>query len=134
MTDYEINRSIRQIKAFAKNWNELYAAEQFEEMKLLATENVGIANAKESSYATGLIYGRQAYFDGIYGAYKGSSGHEKNLLVMDYENWEYIPLSEHSFYTIGKFSLQHSSGGVNSWLLKRQDSYSPWLIERVINT
>ncbi|MCM8535779.1 MAG: hypothetical protein NE334_07580 [Lentisphaeraceae bacterium] len=134
MTDYEINRSIRQIKDFAQNWNHLYATEQFEEMKLLATENVGIANSAESEYPTGLIYGRQAYYDGIYGAYTGSSGKEKNLLVMDYENWEYIPLSEHSFYTIGKFSLQQSPDGVNCWLLKRHDSYSPWLIERVINT
>lgn len=43
--------SIDPIKAFAQTWIRLYAAERFEEMKNLATEDVGIANAPESQHA-----------------------------------------------------------------------------------
>ena len=67
---------VGQLKRFAQNWNELYAAGKFEEMKELATEDIGIANSGESTSPTGLIYGKQAYYDGIYGAYRGASGNE----------------------------------------------------------
>ncbi|PCK07932.1 MAG: hypothetical protein COA42_11645 [Alteromonadaceae bacterium] len=125
-------KSIKEIKAFAQTWNELYAATNFEAMKALATEDVGIANAQESTSPTGLIYGRQAYYDGIYGAYVGI-GDQRNMLVMKYEDWEYIPLGENEFYTIGKYTLQPDSVGVNCWLLRRECRGSPWRIFRVIN-
>ena len=133
MASEEIQQAIKQLKQFAKRWNELYAAQRFEEMKDLATEDVGIANAEKSKNATGLIYGRQAYFNGIYGAYHGSNGKEHNLLVMDYEGWEYIPLGDHRFYTIGKYTLQPDVVGVNCWLLCRDSHNDPWRIFRVIN-
>ena len=129
----EINEAVKQLKKFAKQWNELYAAQRFEEMKNLATEDVGIANAQASKDATGLIYGRQAYFDGIYEAFRGSTGKEHNILVMDYENWEYIPLGDNRFYTIGKYTLQPDVVGVNCWLLRRDSQQDPWRIFRVIN-
>ena len=126
--------AITELKAFARQWNELYAAEKFEEMKLLADENVGIANASASTNPTGLIYGRDNYYEGIVQAYRGSSGTEKNLLVMDYENWEYIPLGDgNRFYTIGRYTLQGSPEGVNCWLLHRASASAPWQIVRVIN-
>lgn len=126
--------SIDSVKAFAQTWNRLYAAERFEEMKDLATEDVGIANAPESRTGTGLIYGRQAYYDGIVGAYRGASGNEKNLLVMQYEGWEYIPLPDgRHFYTIGTYTLQPATVGVNSWLLRRDAAVGPWRVFRVIN-
>src|SRR5579872_2888370 len=103
MTSEEIHQAVKQLKQFAKRWNDLYAAQKFEEMKDLATEDIGIANAPESKDSSGLIYGRQAYFNGIYDAYRGSTGKEHNLLVMDYENWEYISLDDNRFYTIGKY-------------------------------
>lgn len=101
MASEEIHQAIQELKQFARRWNELYAAQKFEQMKDLATEDVGIANAQKSKDSTGLIYGRQAYFNGIYEAYRGSTGKEHNLLVMDYENWEYISLGDNRFYTIG---------------------------------
>ncbi|MBN3884144.1 MAG: hypothetical protein HWQ44_14530 [Nostoc sp. JL34] len=61
MTSEETKQVIEQLKQFAKRWNELYAAEKFEEMKYLATEDVGIANAKDSKEPSGLIYGRDKY-------------------------------------------------------------------------
>lgn len=126
---------IAQVKQFARHWNELYASAQFEKMKELATEDVGIAYAPESKSGTGLIYGRQAYYDGIVGAYRGASGTEKNLLVMHYEEWEYVPLgNENSFYTIGKYTLQPDTVGVNCWLLRRDEAGAPWRVFRVINT
>jgi hypothetical protein len=97
VTGEEINQAVEQLKQFANRWNELYAARKFEEMKALATEDVGIANAPESKGPSGLIYGRQAYFNGIYEAYYGSTGKEHNLLIMDYENWEYIPAGDNCF-------------------------------------
>jgi hypothetical protein len=133
MASEEINQAVEQLKQFAKRWNELYAALKFEDMKGLATEDVGIANAPESKDQSGLIYGRQAYFNGIYEAYYGSSGKEHNLLVMDYENWEYIPLGNDQFYTIGKYTLQPNVTGVNCWLLRRDSPQEPWRIFRVIN-
>jgi hypothetical protein len=133
MTSEEIHEAVEQLKRFAKRWNELYAAQKFEEMKDLATEDVGIANAPESKDSSGLIYGRQAYFKGIYDAYRGSTGKEQNLLVMDYENWEYIPLGDNRFYTIGKYTLQPDVVGVNCWLLRRDSHKDPWRIFRVIN-
>jgi hypothetical protein len=133
MASEEINQAVEQLKQFAKRWNELYAALKFEDMKDLATEDVGIANAPESKDQSGLIYGRQAYFNGIYEAYYGSSGKEHNLLVMDYENWEYIPLGNDQFYTIGKYTLQPNVTGVNCWLLRRDSPQEPWRIFRVIN-
>jgi hypothetical protein len=133
MTSEEIDMSVKQLKQFAKRWNELYAAQKFQEMKDLATEDIGIANAPESKHPSGLIYGRQAYFNGIYDAYRGSTGKEQNLLVMDYENWEYISLGDNRFYTIGKYTLQPNVVGVNCWLLRRDSHKDPWRIFRVIN-
>ncbi|XXX80327.1 hypothetical protein WMF30_16310 [Sorangium sp. So ce134] len=134
MTD-DLKQTIEQVKEFAETWNKLYAEEQFEQMKELATEDVGIANASESKSKTGLIYGRQAYYDGIVGAYRGASGKEKNLLVMQYEGWEYVSLGDPlSFYTIGKYTLQPDIVGVNCWLLRRTSPTEPWRIFRVINT
>ncbi len=125
---------VAELMDFANHWNKLYAEEKFEEMKLLATEDVAIANAQASTSITGLIYGRQAYYDGIHQAYVGSSGKEKNLLVMQYDGWEYIPLGdENHFYTIGKYTLQPNIVGVNCWLLKRESPDHPWRIYRVIN-
>lgn len=125
---------VAELMTFAQKWNTLYANCSFEEMKLLATEDVAVANAEVSTSATGLIYGRQAYYDGIYQAYHGATGKEHNLLVMKYEDWEYIPLGdENHFYTIGKFTLEPNVVGVNCWLLKRESADSPWLIYRVIN-
>ena len=125
---------IEELMVFAQKWNDLYAAARFEEMKELATEDVAIANVQASTSITGLIYGRQAYYDGIYQAYVGSSGKEKNLLVMKYGEWEYIPLGdENHFYTIGKYTLEPNIIGVNCWLLKRQSAKHPWQIYRVIN-
>ena len=126
--------SIEQVKQFARTWNRLYAAERFEEMKGLATEDVGIANAPQSAAGTGLIYGRQAYYDGIVGAYRGASGNEKNLLVMQYDGWEYLPLPDgRHFFAIGKYTLQPATIGVNSWLLRRDSPADPWRVFRVIN-
>lgn len=134
MTSEETKQAIEQLKQFAKNWNELYAEEKFEEMKYLATEDVGIANAQASTEPSGLIYGHQAYYDGIYNTYYGSSGKEKNLLVMEYEDWEYIPLGDdNTFYTIGRYTLQPNVVGVNCWLLRRNSFADPWRIFRVIN-
>ena len=133
MNEDEIQEAIKQLKQFAKRWNELYAAQKFEEMKDLATDDIGIANAPESKDSSGLIYGRQAYFKGIYDAYYGSTGKEHNLLVMDYQNWEYIPLGDNRFYTIGKYTLQPDVVGVNCWLLRRDSHGGPWRIFRVIN-
>lgn len=133
MTGEEINQAVEQLKQFANRWNELYAARKFEEMKALATEDVGIANAPESKGPSGLIYGRQAYFNGIYEAYYGSTGKEHNLLIMDYENWEYIPAGDNCFYTIGKYTLQPNVIGVNCWLLRRDSPKDSWRIFRVIN-
>ncbi len=133
MTPEEFNPAVKQLKQFAKRWNDLYATQKFEEMKYLATEDVGIANAPESKDQSGLIYGRQAYFNGIYEAYYGSTGKEHNLLVMDYENWEYIPLGDNRFYTIGKYTLQPNVTGVNCWLLRRDSLKDLWRIFRVIN-
>ncbi len=125
---------VAELMTLSDTWNKLYAAEKFEEMKNLATKDVAIANVQVSTSITGLIYGRQAYYDGIYQAYVGASGKEKNLLVMDYDDWEYIPLGdENHFYTIGKYTLQPNIVGVNCWLLKRESTDDPWLIYRVIN-
>lgn len=125
---------VKQLMIFAKKWNTLYAKGKFEEMKKLATEDVAIANVQASTSITGLIYGRQAYYDGIYGAYTGASGKEKNILEMKYDGWEYIPLGdENHFYTIGKYTLEPNTVGVNCWLLKRESTDSPWFIYRVIN-
>ncbi len=135
------NDVIQELKKFAQHWNYLYKTEQFEEMKLLATEDVGIANAQDSNYPSGLIYGRDAYYKGIYDTYHGSDGTEKNILVMQYEDWEYIPLGDNNtFYTIGKYIIYSSSSvasspnivGVNCWLLHRHCP-DEWQIFRVIN-
>ena len=134
MTSEETKQAIEQLKEFAQNWNELYAEEKFEEMKYLATEDVGIGNAQDSTHRSGLIYGRQAYYDGIYNTYYGSSRKEKNLLVMKYKDWEYIPLGDNNtFYTIGRYTLQPNVVGVNCWLLRRNCFADPWRIFRVIN-
>lgn len=134
MTTEKFEKTIEQLMHFAKTWNDMYAAEKFEEMKSLATVDVGIANARSSSSPSGLIYGRQAYYDGIHQAYYGSSGKGKNLLVMQYEGWEYIRLNdENTYYTIGRYTLQPGIVGVNSWLLRRDSGAAPWLISRVIN-
>ena len=37
---------VAELMDFANHWNKLYAEEKFEEMKLLATEDVAIANAR----------------------------------------------------------------------------------------
>ncbi|MGB3182406.1 MAG: hypothetical protein WBB45_13530 [Cyclobacteriaceae bacterium] len=128
------DKIVAELMGFAKNWNKLYEEAAFEEMKLLATEDVAIANVQASDSVTGLIYGRQAYYNGIYQAYTGDSGKEKNLLIMQYDTWEYIPLGdENHFYTIGKYTLQPNIVGVNCWLLKRESPGDSWLIYRVIN-
>jgi len=132
-TNEEAKQAIQEIKAFARKWNELYAAHRFEEMKELATEDIGIANAAESTCPTGLIYGRETYFKGIYDAYHGN-GKQHNLLVMQFESWEYIPLDLNTFYTIGRYTLQPNAVGVNCWLLRRTAPGAPWRIFRVINT
>jgi len=125
---------VAELMRFAEKWNRLYANCDFEEMKSLATKDVAIANVQASTSITGLIYGRQAYYDGIYQAYVGASGKEQNLLVMKYEDWEYIPLGdENHFYTIGKYTLEPNIVGVNCWLLKRASVDTPWFIYRVIN-
>lgn len=125
---------VAELMNFAQKWNTLYANGSFEEMKSLATVDVAIANAQASTSVTGLIYGRQAYYDGIYKAYVGASGKEQNLLVMKYEDWEYIPLGdENHFYTIGKYTLEPNTVGVNCWLLKRESVDCSWFIYRVIN-
>ncbi|SMF26693.1 hypothetical protein SAMN02745866_01679 [Alteromonadaceae bacterium Bs31] len=123
----------QQIMAFAKNWNTLYAQERFDDMMNLATEDVGIANAGASNSPTGLIYGREAYKKGICEAYYGASGSEHNLLVMEYEGWETIPLTENTYYTIGRYTLQPNIVGVNCWLLVRETRVAEWKIRRVIN-
>ena len=125
---------VAELMSFAQHWNDLYKNCEFEKMKYLATEDVAIANAQASTSITGLIYGRQAYYNGIYQAYVGASGKESNLLVMKYEGWEYIPLGdENHFYTIGKYTLEPNIIGVNCWLLKRASTEHPWRIYRVIN-
>lgn len=128
---YKHKAIVEQLKRFAENWNTLYANGQFEEMKLLVTEDIGIANAEDSnSNKAGLICGRQAYYDGLISAY----GEKHNLLVMEYDDWEYIRLGdENHYYTIGKFTLGKKIVGVNCWLLKRESPDTPWLIYRVIN-
>lgn len=134
-TNTDTHLAIAQLKDFARQWNELYAATRFEEIKQLATEDVGIANTQVSVAPTGLIYGRQAYYDGIFGAYSGATGKEHNLLVMQYEGWEYIPLGNaDTFYTIGRYTLEPDVVGVNCWLLRRDSCSAPWRIFRVINT
>lgn len=124
---------IEQIKKFAQTWNELYASEKFDAMKELATEDVGIANVQLSTDETGLIYGREAYKQGIVEAYRGKDEKQQNLLIMQYESWEYIPLAQNLFYTIGRYTLEPDYSGVNCWLLRRDDPNSPWRIFRVIN-
>lgn len=133
VTQDDAQQAIAEIKAFAKHWNELYAAHRFEDMMQLATEDVGIANSAESTCPTGLIYGRDAYFKGIHDAYHGN-GNEHNLLVMQYEGWEYVPLGLNFFYTIGRYTLQPNTVGVNCWMLRRIAPGAPWRIFRVINT
>jgi hypothetical protein len=144
----ETSNTIREIKELARYWNELYEALDFDQMKLLATEDVGIANATStdpSPNQAGLIIGRDAYFKGIYDTYYGMSKDgrrldESNLLVMNYEDWEYISTGndEESFYTIGTYTIYWSDAtkkpyvGVNCWLLKKVGG--KWLIDRVINT
>lgn len=138
---------VTELKSFAKKWNELYQSLEFEQMKLLATKDVGIANATStdpSPNKAGLIIGRDAYFKGIYDTYYGVSEegkilNEKNILIMDYENWEYISVGndEESYYTIGKYTIfwsdksKEPTVGVNCWLLKKIKGN--WLIYRVIN-
>ena len=125
---------VAELMRFAEKWNRLYENTAFEEMKLLATDDVAIANAQASTSKTGLIYGRQAYYNGIYQAYVGASGKEKNILEMKYHDWEYISLGDKNhFYTIGKYTLEPNIVGVNCWLLKRDSPEAPWLIYRVIN-
>ncbi len=133
MNTEENNQSIEQIKQFAQEWNELYTAEKFDEMKELATEDVGIANAVASVSLSGLIFGQEAYKKRICEAYYGASGKEHNLIVMKYEAWEYIPLDSNTFYTIGLYTLEPDNKGVNCWLLRRHSSAAPWKIFRVIN-
>ena len=121
---------VDEIKQFARRWNQLYAEQRFEEMKALATEDVAIANRCDAAATpAGLIFGRQAYYDGIVGA----SGPDHDPLVMDCEHWDYVPLGEHAFYTVGRFTLAGVQG-MNCWLLRRTSAEAPWLIQRVINT
>lgn len=138
-TDAEV---VAEMKAFAKNWNKLYKSTEFEKMKLLATEDVQIANATSTDpkpNKAGMIVGRDAYFKGIFDTYYGESGTESNLLVMDWENWEYVSLGndEECFYTIGKYTVFPSNPklkpivGVNCWLMRKVDG--KWLIGRVVN-
>jgi hypothetical protein len=138
---------VNEIKAFAKNWNKLYKAKEFEKMKLLATEDVEIANATSTEFTpnqAGMIVGRDAYFQGIFDTYYGTTGTTKpsetakNILVMDWENWEYVSVGNDSefYYTIGKYSIYWSAPkeplvGVNCWLLQKVKG--KWLIRRVIN-
>ncbi|WP_298769825.1 hypothetical protein [uncultured Shewanella sp.] len=96
-------QSIQEIKALAERWNTLYAEQRFDEMKMLATEDVGIANASASTSPSGLIFGQENDKKGIVDAYYGKSGTEHNLLVMAYLDWEYIPLNDNRFYTIGRY-------------------------------
>ncbi|MCL1126908.1 hypothetical protein [Shewanella surugensis] len=126
-------QSIADIQLFAEQWNTLYAAQRFDEMKLLATTDVGIANAEASISPSGLIFGRDNYKKGITDTYYGESGEEHNLLVMQYLGWEYIPLSEDTFYTIGRYTLEPNIIGVNAWLLRRETVLATWKIFRVIN-
>lgn len=133
MQNEDLQQTIKQIKEFTQMWNELYAAKRFDDMKELATEDVGIANVQASTHASGLIFGRDAYKKGICDAYYGTSGKEQNILVMEYEGWEYIPLDKNSFYTIGRYSLQPNIIGVNCWLLNRKSPEHDWKISRVIN-
>ena len=141
-----VEESIEQIKRFAGRWNDLYLHKEFKKMEGLATENVGIANAPDSDYPSGLIYGRDNYRKGIEDAYYGvgKDGQrldENNILEMDFKNWEYISLDDNTFYTIGKYTLTYhpekTSGnveeGVNCWLLQRESADSQWRIFRVIN-
>lgn len=134
---------VHEMKAFAADWNELYEAQEFENMKFLATETVQIANATStdpSPNPAGMIVGRDAYFKGIHDTfYGGPNGNESNLLVMDYENWEYVSVGndEESYYTIGKYFIYWSDQskattvGVNCWLMKKVDG--EWFIDKVIN-
>ena len=134
---------VKEMKSFAKNWNGLYKALEFDKMKLLATEGVEIANATSKNpkaNAAGMIVGRDAYFKGIHDTYYGSAdGKESNILVMDYENWEYVSVGNdaESYYTIGKYTVfpsdisQEPMVGVNCWLMKKVDG--KWLIDKVIN-
>lgn len=133
MTGKDEGLITEQIKKIAQTWNELYQALRFDDMAELACTDVGIANAGASTEASGLIFGRDNYVKGICGAYYGTSGTEHNLLVMKYEIWEYIPLNSNTFYTIGRYTLQNSPDGVNSWLLRRDSEVDPWRISRVIN-
>lgn len=123
------SENVEELQNFAHRWNELYAAAKFDEMELLATEDVGVANASASALPTGLIYGRAAYRKGIVEAY----GTDKHILRMVYEEWEYIPLGNNQFYTIGRYTLEPNIVGVNCWLLRRASAIAPWRIFRVIN-
>lgn len=139
---------VAEMKAFAKNWNKLYKATEFEKMKLLATEDVEIANATSTEFKpnkAGMIVGRDAYFQGIFDTYYGTSGtvipsgDQKNILVMDWENWEYVSLGNDAecYYTIGTYTIYWSDPtqkpvvGVNCWLMNKVDG--KWLIRKVIN-
>ncbi|WP_299495719.1 hypothetical protein [uncultured Shewanella sp.] len=133
MNTEALAQSIQEIQAFAEHWNTLYAQQKFDEMKMLATEDVGIANVKASTLPSGLIFGQENYKKGIVEAYYGQSGIEHNLLVMEYLDWEYIPLNDLTFYTIGRYTLEPNIIGVNAWLLSRETLSSPWKIYRVIN-
>ena len=126
-------QSIQEIQALAERWNTLYAEQRFDEMKALATIDVGIANVKDSTAPSGLIFGQENYKKGIVDAYYGESGKEHNLLVMGYLDWEYIPLNAHHFYAIGRYTLEPNIMGVNAWLLRRESVSAPWKIYRVIN-
>ncbi len=127
------DENIEQIQQFAKTWNELYQAEKFDQMMDLACVDVGIANAKASTDPSGLIFGRENYKKGIVDTYYGSSGKEHNLLVMQWQGWEYIRLDDNQYYTIGRYTLEPNYVGVNCWLLRREHQDAPWRIYRVIN-